>query len=134
MQVTQRSCIFRTRTISKNIYRNWRSSWTAVCWVSYCCLAPSEQFFSHVMEITSYFWWSDDVLYWTLIVLAHCNNIPWVDMSLQWETLSKQSLFLLLSSIYNVLSEEVTNIKFIDFGLAPTGIEPTGYVALEANH
>ena len=77
-------------------------------------------------------------LYWTLLVLAHCNNIPWVDKSLQWETLSwlraKQSLFLLLSSIYNVLSEEATNIKFIDFGLAPTGIEPTGCVALEANH
>jgi hypothetical protein len=65
-------------------------------WVSDCCLTPVEQFFSCVMARTSYIsmrWWCllctrPTGLVGLLIVLAHLNNSPGVDMVFYSNTLS----------------------------------------------
>jgi len=34
--------------------------------VSDCCLMPSEQFFSYILERTIHFWWYDDDVHFVL--------------------------------------------------------------------
>ena len=90
----------------------WKSSNSQnIKWVSDCCLTPEEQFVSLIMVRTSYIsmrWWCllctrPTCLVGFLIVLAHWNNSPGVDMVLHYDTLfwfwANQSLPLLLNVV-----------------------------------
>ena len=61
------------------------------------------------ITLTRYIWLDDNDIHfvlvsWIFIVIAHWNNSPWIDMSLQLDTLSclqaNQSLFLFLNAVY----------------------------------
>ena len=67
-----------------------------------------------------------NMLHWIIVVSAHRNNSPCVDMSLHSDTLSlfkaNQSLFLLFKAA--CFAGEAPNINFIIFGLTRSGINP----------
>jgi len=58
--------------------------------VSDFCLTLNEQFFRYIMGRTSYIdgmmtmsaLYHTNMICWIFIVLVHCNNCPWVDVSL----------------------------------------------------
>jgi hypothetical protein len=84
------------------------------------CLTTNKQLLGYVMARTSYIRWDHDdddlfVLYqqfsWIFIVLAHCNNSLWVDMSLHSESLvlfrTNLSLLLLINVACLVQNQQI---------------------------
>jgi hypothetical protein len=111
------------------VYENHKTHKILSEWVSDCCLTPVEQFFSCIMVRTSYSsmrWWcllctKSTGLVGLLIVLAHLNNSPGVDMVFYSNTLYPDSepisLFPHSLSLVLCAKRKVANTNFIVFGL-----------------
>ena len=106
--------------------------------MSYSCLTPNEQYYSHIMERASCIRLDDDNIHLLLdqyiqldlITLAHIKYSLLVDMSTRAEYSDSEPSSLCSYSIMFFAYREATHAKFIVFRVTRLGVEPTIYCTL----
>jgi hypothetical protein len=120
------------------VYENHKAHKILSEWMSDCCLTPVEQFFSCIMARTSYIsmrWWCllctrPTDLVGLLIVLAHWNNSPRVDMWCSTKTHNSNSEPINLcpySLIWCAKRKDANTNLIVWFGLTWPGLKSMIY-------